>query len=1103
MAKASGTVLTSPKPRNRSSHKEYVKTEWIRTSRKTPCPICRGFGYCEIAADGSAAHCMKVAGDKEIAHRLGGWIHRLYTSSSAANQATAADLRPAPAPAPAPARTITPDQISEIFKYFITAYPLTAEHRAYLEAEGIDAAGCGSFNIDPNYNNKRSVCSALVNLYGAEVCNQHPLFKENRAEPSGLEIVAWAAGILYPAINEYTGLVLGAQLRKDNPAKGSRYIWLSNDGKGGTPLTVLKPTSAPDYLVITEGYKKAAAARSKFGCSAISLAGVEAYNPEDLAEAVRTTGAGLVAIAFDADKKEKTQVARAEQKLAARLKAANPHVTLRLLEWPAEAGKGLDDAIKSGTRFNLVEPAAEPAEVMPNYPPIAPDLNSPFILKPEVISTRVSQKYLSSIPLKARATLVQSGKNTGKTEQTSKIINAMILAGGKVLSIGHRVALQQEAAQRHGLAFYQDFKTGGPLASAKGGISKQQGLAITADSLLDLDTRIFKDIDLLVIDESEQVLGHLTGETVKPKRQQIQAIFEYFIKTAKKVLFLDADLSSISYNFVTRLIPPAEVEVYVNEYKSGNKTFFDYEKKADLKHRLLELVRAGARCYVATNSKDQATKLFKMIEAEAPDRAGLLVTSTTVGTPDMQGKIKRINETVISYDYLVTSPTLGTGVDIKVKHFDHVFILAENGVNTHTDLLQQAGRVRNPLAGAVHCWISPSRYNRPTDPERLKANELEKMQETALQIGVNGLTGERYLKKDPDEIRFLELWLDLRGARNFSFNNLKALFLHQAAAEGNTIKSADAYTEAEVKPTKEAYIKASEEVEAERLEGIIAAPSITPAEFEKLKDARNKTPEEEFKYTRHQLEKFYGIEITAELVKADDKGRTQGRVISYINATDLDHARARDKFEAGTRLEWNERENKRIGDRVIFAPDLGHHTLKALMRLKILAWAGLRVAADKDLITNFKPYSANDLRARGFCEKVYQHRADIERYLGITVKSDLGEKPTEFLHQILAHFGIKIEGKKVSTGRTLINKNGKEVKERIYQYTISAASLKEIKELAEAHRQALAARSNPNAGLVLELENTADPSAPGDSDFEEMPLDPDLEAAWFGVDLDI
>lgn len=67
-------------------------TGWVRVSRGAPCSICRKPDWCTVAADGSAACCMRVESDRRLGN--GGWLHRL------GRDMLGAPLCPARPPAP-------------------------------------------------------------------------------------------------------------------------------------------------------------------------------------------------------------------------------------------------------------------------------------------------------------------------------------------------------------------------------------------------------------------------------------------------------------------------------------------------------------------------------------------------------------------------------------------------------------------------------------------------------------------------------------------------------------------------------------------------------------------------------------------------------------------------------------------------------------------------------------------------------------------------------------------------------------------------------------------------------------------------------------------
>lgn len=49
--------------------------EWRRVTRSAPCPVCEHADWCTVAADGTAACCMRIESPKRL--RNGGYLHRL------------------------------------------------------------------------------------------------------------------------------------------------------------------------------------------------------------------------------------------------------------------------------------------------------------------------------------------------------------------------------------------------------------------------------------------------------------------------------------------------------------------------------------------------------------------------------------------------------------------------------------------------------------------------------------------------------------------------------------------------------------------------------------------------------------------------------------------------------------------------------------------------------------------------------------------------------------------------------------------------------------------------------------------------------------------
>jgi hypothetical protein len=180
---------------------------------------------------------------------------------------------------------------------------------------------------------------------------------------------------------------------------------------------------------------------------------------------------------------------------------------------------------------------------------------------PSIIRHR--QAFLPSFTYLPGITMVKSDKGTGKTEALKALLadirEGRYLAGiarkdriNSVLLIGHRVTLIREAAAKLGLRFYLD------ADDTEGGL---RTLAVCLDSLPKYNEssggRKRKPSDLVIIDESEQVLAHLLSDTIA-KRNGIERCFDalmFEVAGAKAVFALDADLGLVTAHAMQAMRP--------------------------------------------------------------------------------------------------------------------------------------------------------------------------------------------------------------------------------------------------------------------------------------------------------------------------------------------------------------------------------------------------------------------------------------------------------------------------------------------------------------------------------------------------------------------
>ena len=460
--------------------------------------------------------------------------------------------------------------------------------------------------------------------------------------------------------------------------------------------------------------------------------------------------------------------------------------------------------------------------------------------KPTRVAT--NSRYLPPIVYMPGLTLVKSPKGTGKTVALKALVEQVrkrqyfptIPRADRcksVLLIGHRRALIQEACWKLGLDYYLDNEDG----------TSSDFYGVCLDSLPRMRTSgRLRRYDLVLIDESEQVFRHLSSDTIAKRSGGAETCFhalEFFIRSAKAVIALDADLSLLTahglksmrrkdWEHRCRIVynkPPGD---------STNKTLHLYESRGQLVEDLRRSLHDGKKCFVTSNSKKMIAKLSKMIETEFGGKIRqIAITSDNSRGPDNIHFLKDIENRYLDIDVLLASPSLGTGIDISFPNeeqiIDCVYGFFVAAVNTHTDIDQQLARVRNP--GSVKVWVSPQRFNFETNFDVIR-DDIARA--SIVRSAVEGYDDDgrlQYNKEHP----LLMIYSHMICASRASRKDLLKLFCSLRQAQGWQIaKIRKALGSAVVGNSRLATAKVG--VERDRAMALMSAPQLSDQEFQQL-----------------------------------------------------------------------------------------------------------------------------------------------------------------------------------------------------------------------------------------------------------------------------
>lgn len=480
---------------------------------------------------------------------------------------------------------------------------------------------------------------------------------------------------------------------------------------------------------------------------------------------------------------------------------------------------------------------------------IQPEQASPASRPGDEAVRRMDCRYLGDFPdfkLPEKGLIfIKSPKGTGKTEMMKQLVQENT---GRTLLIGHRIGLISSLAQRLGLDFYQD------TTSISG------RFAISLDSLTRFVTKggmWEKPYDTIFLDESEQVLRHLTADTLKKRRNDVFNVFIRLIQQAKRVVCLDADLSGIlTIEVMAQLRGEEQLETdeligYLNDYRYTDRSIEIFPTKEVLITDLLTTMVGGERAFVATNVRAFAEKLAAVIQRNCPEARILVVSSHTRDEDAVKAFFNSPSTEALKYDVVIATPSMATGVSIDTKqHFNAVYGFFSQRPLTFHDCDQAISRVRELLPTKV--WIQASDHDHPPRPKQYFYN-LAKEREQLTRIRLPG--------EDAEFTKGELLWFDIYARLNW----LEAAWMHDKRnrfialkEEGGFTVTYAPYEEETHDLGKAAMSEAKLDTLAIEVRAIMSAQDLSSEEAGEIAKKQVKTRHEELALSKYRIKTHLG-----------------------------------------------------------------------------------------------------------------------------------------------------------------------------------------------------------------------------------------------------
>jgi hypothetical protein len=565
------------------------------------------------------------------------------------------------------------------------------------------------------------------------------------------------------------GKYVGAQWRYADPGDGGRYRWHNLPGGKqfpGTdemPLAVYRSSVEPDGIALVEGTGiKPMLTAERLGMVVLGAAGGNHLASPIQLQAAITAYPGLPLVAIpDAGDVLNPHVMGRHKRTAQQFPEA------QFLWWGqvTKQANDIDEASEAELASAKLltwaefEAVARQAAYRAETERIQKELNR--LSHP--ISQELNQRYLSGIkaPQKGEILAISSACNTGKTTQLKGFVTdwRSLHPDGLILMIGGRNALLMQTGQKTGIPHIQELDRWYPNG-LRFALQQEKAIALCLDSLHRIDLEWLPEHTLILLDEGEATLQQaLEGGTLGSRQNGALEHFRAVLNTAMErrgsILLMEDSLTDLSVHFLKEATNDRyPVRLVVNHHSSHPwDVTIGADSPSGFVARLRALLDAGQKVVLTTDSQIQGEALDRLFSS---DYHVVRVDALTIEDPTIAAFRLDPNAHIAAHrpDLLILTPTVQSGVDITIQHFDINLHYA-----THLEARLQnqlLNRYRVPVPREIYCaTFAPSEGgNRGLRPAQLLKEWSLKARTTLMRSQV-----EAFLKDG------LETWNDVEPTK--------------------------------------------------------------------------------------------------------------------------------------------------------------------------------------------------------------------------------------------------------------------------------------------------------------------------------------------------
>jgi hypothetical protein len=320
-------------------------------------------------------------------------------------------------------------------------------------------------------------------------------------------------------------------------------------------------------------------------------------------------------------------------------------------------------------------------------------IDTKYIYVPE------NEKYFHQWNKNGKVLMIKSKYGTGKTYCFKRLIEKYQYK--RILFITYRQSLANSLSNE----LKEKYKFDNYLETPD--VKKSDRLIIQLDSIgkicgtTDLyDPVKRKDYDLIVLDEIEGILNHVSFE--KLNQPVIYSHLSKLVKNAPKVLCLDGDMHDRSFDFIDDITD--EYKIIENTHQPNKKKYIFYSDLKAFDQSIEQDMKNGKKIVIVSMSKAETEKYYSYYK----EKYNVIIHN---GYERNKNILQNVDEEWIKADILIYSPTVEAGIDFDLPHFDNCYGIINNKSTTFRAFSQMLNRVRQFSSNVIKCFKGKLSYN--------------------------------------------------------------------------------------------------------------------------------------------------------------------------------------------------------------------------------------------------------------------------------------------------------------------------------------------------------------------------------------------------------